>query len=391
MKMNNAVYRDFADFQLEIVNSLLAGREPEDIARHAREAIKVVYGHPIPNGAELAMNVNEECNLRCAHCYYASTHDKALEQKKGLLSMEEWQSIIDSSLAAGFKQFSIIGKEPLLSPKITQGILQRVEERKAEYPGVIYEMITNGTLVKDNIHWLKELDFNFLSISFDGYEKDHDKVRGQGSYRRSKEGLAFLRSEGVKNLSVTNTVMPHNVSSLERMMYDLHDAGAEYFSIGFCFPTDYNTASCVVDSMDVFLEALEQLSDPPQGVDISVNLSFYETPGLTGKVMKMLESGKHQFAVTQDLAPSLIIPLRESPRIAIQLNILPVMYYSGFRLDCTGYAMDFCTDLQKPEQRKGFGNVRDTSIQELWKYAREQLWTNHTEEFYRTLADAVRK
>jgi hypothetical protein len=94
--------------------------------------------------------------------------------------------------------------------------------------------------------------------------------------------------------------------------------------------------------------------------------------------------------VTEDLAPSLIYLLSETPRIAVQFNVLPVMFYSGFRMDCTGSAIDWCTDLQAQHTRTGFGNALQNDVGELWKHAREELWEPYTVKYYTKLANALK-
>ena len=93
--------------------------------------------------------------------------------------------------------------------------------------------------------------------------------------------------------------------------------------------------------------------------------------------------------MTEDLAPSLIIPVNSKPRTAIHLNILPVMYYSGFRIDCDGSAQDFCKDLRKPETRSGFDNIRQSSVPELWDKGKV-MWIDYTEKYYKRLAQDLK-
>ncbi len=378
----------WTEFLLQVLRTLHKGESPRDIAAHVREAIKKVYGHPIPSGAELSMNVNDICNLQCRHCYYASTHDKQLEQKMGVLSSEEWMQLIDSSLSAGFRHFSIIGKEPLLSPKQTKVIFSKLESRKKEFPEIKYELITNGILVEEKIDWLRELDFYFFSISFDGAREQHDMIRGDGSYEKSREGLRLLKEAGLRNLTVSHTVMQHNVDSLEEMILELSEVGAEYFSLNFFFPTEQNDNKYLLQPENTINLIIKQLKDLPEHLDISINVSAEEEPSLLWNLYKGFLPGR-EVAVTEDLAPSLILPLSDSPRTSIHLNFLPVMYYSGFRVHCDGTAIDFCSELQKPGKVAGFGNVRETAVDELWGFARDTLWKNYTERYYEKLVRAL--
>jgi len=380
-------HSDWIRFQHGILESLVDGESPERVASVVREKIVEVYAES--DDFELGISVNDRCNLTCEHCYYASTHDKSLEQRKGLLDVEAWERVIDESLKVpGIGRFSVLGKEPLLSPDITSRILRKLEAAKTDRSEIKYEMVNNGTLIERNIDWLSDLDFHFFSISFDGYGPDHDRVRGSGTYELSKRGLRAARDRGINNLAVTHTAMPHNTGSLDRMIDDLADSGARYFSIGFCFPTSGNNSELSAN-LRTFDEVIEKVENAPSGVDISINLSGEDHVELIGFIYRRGDIQLRDLAVTEDFAPTLIKPLAESPRTAIQFNVLPTMFYGGFRLDCTGAAIDYCFDLRNEESRAGFGNLRESSVAELRETSRS-LWPGYTEKFYSRLQSALR-
>lgn len=382
-------HQGLIDFQFGILESLAEGKAPTSVAQTVREKVEQIYGDS--NDFEIGISVNDSCNLTCQHCYYASTHDKSLERKTGLLGVSDWKRIIRESLdISGVRHFSVIGKEPLLSPDITSAIFKELEGAKAQMPDIKYELITNGTLIGENADWLKDLDFHFVSISFDGCERDHDEIRGPGNYVRARKGLEIAAKEiGVRNLSVTYTAMPHNTGHLDEMITDLADAGAKYLSVSFCFPTDHNNNDLTAQ-IETFDRVIEQVRTAPKGIDITLNLSGDEGASLIGEIYRRGDIQRSKLAVTEDFAPSLIMPLSQSPRTAIQFNILPIMYYAGFRIDCTGAAMDYCSNLQDTKTLEGFGNVKKDSMLTLRDRSRS-LWPAYTEEVYTKLQSALRE
>jgi len=204
----------------------------------------------------------------------------------------------------------------------------------------------------------------------------------------SKKGLRAARDIGINNLTVAHTAMPHNTGSLDRMIDDLADSGAKYFSLGFCFPTAHNNHDLNA-SLRTFDETIEKVRTAPQDVDISVNLSGEDHVELIGSLYRRGDIQLDGLAVTEDFAPTLIKPLSDSPRTAIQFNILPVMFYAGFRVDCTGAAMDYCFDLRNEGGRQGFGNANKSSVAELRDKSRS-LWKGYTEKFYSRLQGALK-
>ena len=373
-------HQELIGFQKNILNNLNSENFKE-IASSVREKIKELYGYPVPNGAEIGIIVNDECNLKCPHCYVVSTHKKVDLRKP--LELDEWTKVIQDALDLGVTHFSIIGKEPLLSPEVVKIILEELDGKN-----VSCEIITNGILIPENINWLSKYKFSFFSISFDGYEEDHDKIRGKGNYSISKKGLLTAKEAGIQNLTISYTVMPHNIDNLDKMIRDLADYGAKYFSLGFCFSTEYNNKDLIAGELKLFNKVLSKLKNLPESIDVSLNLSTENNAKLIGELFR--EGFFNQkLAVTEDLAPALIKIISNKPRIALQINILSTMFYSGFRLECDGYVLDHCIDAQSVERQKGFGSLNKQSLSELWKKSRNELWPQYTEKYYWYLAKAL--
>ena len=64
------------------------------------------------------------------------------------------------------------------------------------------------------------------------------------------------------------------------------------------------------------------------------------------------------------------------------------MFYSGFRIDYNGTAMDFCVDLRLPEKTEGFGNIKNRSLSELIDKS-IAIWPGYTEKYYSRLQKAL--
>ncbi|MDP1695272.1 MAG: radical SAM protein [Candidatus Woesearchaeota archaeon] len=380
--------------QFLILELLAKGKNPKAIAQFSRDLISNIYpteGENAPPGSELGLSVNDVCNLRCGHCYYSSTHQAGSKESKetNVLDLRDWKKVLDQALPLGFCHISIVGKEPLLSPDITFGIFSHLEEKRGEFQDIRLELITNGTLIACNKERLAELpQMDFFSVSLDGYREDHDSIRGKGMYQKSLEGLRIAADIGVRNLTVITTAMPQNIGSLERMMEDIADRGVEYLTIGFCFETAYNNPSLVANSQ-VFYEVLKKVRGAPKGLDITLGLTGSDHANLIADLFRTGFIQKGHLAVTEDLAPALIIPLNDDPRTAVQIAMLPMMFYEGFRIDYNGAVIDFCEDLRKPETKAGFGNVKKYSVLQSYQTAKA-LWPSYTERYYERFAAAFR-
>jgi pyruvate-formate lyase-activating enzyme len=383
-------------FQLHVLESLQSGEDPKAIAQSTRDFLVNTYAHgdssATPSGADLGLSVNRVCNLRCPHCYYANTHIPD-NTEEGSLDENGWRDIVSQAIELGIDHISILGKEPLLSPAKTRAILETVDEKRRSGLRVRPELITNGTLIKDNIEWLSQHpDFYFFSISFDGYNEDHDRIRGEGAYNKSKEGLRTAKDEGIHNLAAIFTAMPHNVSSLERMAEDLSSVGLEYLSVGYCFPTDHNQQDLTA-GIELFRRTWELGRNLPPNLRVSLNLMGDEHAQIIHQLYQEGFFSLDQVGVTEDLAPSLIVPLvnhcsENNPAVLLNCTFLPTMFYSGFRIDYNGTAIDFCSDL-RTEEKRGFGDVNSNTVAELYRKSKD-LWPKYTEKYYKRLSKIFR-
>ncbi len=390
--------RAWGEFQLSILDDLSKSVPPEQISSRVRKEIKEFYNDKDTRDRQIAISVNDSCNLKCGHCYYASTHIDVPQNTANDLTLEEWKSVLDRGIDAGFTYYSLLGKEPLLTPDITLGIIKHLEEQKKQVPEIKWEMVTNGTLIPPNERKIREIKNSvgfspeFISISFDGYREDHDAVRGKGTYEQAKKGLRILKDLDAVRRTVTHTVMEDNVELSDLMVRDLAENGAQYFSMGFYFPTSFNKKLLNSDKkIGAFERLIAKLENAPRDLEgtISVNIVADEQPNLIAELYRQGYFNGTVY-VGEELGPALVIPVRNNPKTMIQVNVLPMMLYQGFRIDHTGNVMDYCADLRSPERTGGFGNIKRQSVPELVNISREKIWHAYTEQFFKRLSDGFK-
>ncbi len=147
----------------------------------------------------LQLSVTNACNLQCVHCYREET--KAFRDE---LSVEEMIALFQD-----FKAFSerldmdgvvtFGGGEPLLRRDL--GLLAKV----AHSAGLGVRVISNGVLSAKQAENLADWGIRLVQISVDGATAEvHDRVRGQGMFDRTMEGIRHLVAAGITvNLKAT--------------------------------------------------------------------------------------------------------------------------------------------------------------------------------------------
>jgi len=131
----------------------------------------------------VSLNVTRKCNLRCKHCFSDSGISDPNE-----LTTQELFGLIDQMKGAGTFFLAIGGGEPLLRDDLFEII------KYARENFIAVSIITNGLLInEETAKKLYELNLKTITISIDGLEKNHDKLRGKGNFKKTINNIKILR------------------------------------------------------------------------------------------------------------------------------------------------------------------------------------------------------
>jgi MoaA/NifB/PqqE/SkfB family radical SAM enzyme len=149
----------------------------------------------IPADAVCSVDVTNQCNLRCHHCYFFEH-----EQPENL-AVIRWREFFEKLKSDGFPFFSCtwVGGEPLMR--------QEVIEMGSKY--FRHNMVvTNGTI---RIPDWKHVHFK---VSVDGKEARHDRLRGAKTYQRIKRMIRDAAARELK-IGIATVLTRENEGELE--------------------------------------------------------------------------------------------------------------------------------------------------------------------------------
>ena len=157
----------------------------------------------IPRDAVCSVDVTNQCNLRCHHCYFFEH-----EQPENL-AVERWRAFFDKLKAEGFPFFSCtwVGGEPLMRQEIIEMGSQYFRRNM---------VVTNGTIrIPDWPH------VNF-KVSVDGVEARHDRLRGAKTYQRIKRMIRDAAERGLR-IGIATVLTRENEGELEQFVEEWKD------------------------------------------------------------------------------------------------------------------------------------------------------------------------
>lgn len=150
------------------------------------------------------LNLTAGCNLNCSFCYA-----KAVRGRAEILPFDVIAHLIEDCIELKAHRIILSGGEPL-SRKDWGDIAQLINDANIEV-----SIATNGTLITKQVaEFLSRLQRVLISISIDGDEEMHDRIRGQkGAYQRTVQGLGYLQEAGIE-FDTNATIMKSNLQEI---------------------------------------------------------------------------------------------------------------------------------------------------------------------------------
>ena len=176
------------------------------------------------------IHVTNRCNLRCTYCY--SNIDDRFDKKAYEYTTKELTGLIDELADMGTRWIMLLGGEPLCREDIGE-IIAHIKSR-----GLLCELITNATLLKQKYDAVKDVDS--ICISIDGDEQSNDRVRGKGTYKRIIENLEFLNEMNYKSPVRLHAVLSRNNQGSVEHLSELAKKYGVTFGFSQVILEDYN-------------------------------------------------------------------------------------------------------------------------------------------------------
>lgn len=170
----------------------------------------------------ITLMISNDCNLNCTYCYGDGGN---YNKEKKLMTKETAKYIVDFFVKNEYKINSIVffGGEPLLNLPVMKFICDYYSELKRENKVTkipSYGMITNGTIINDQILEVIDQYQIGITVSLDGPKEINDKSRifndGRGSFDLIDKFIRTIKSKADRRLTAECTVTEEH----EKLGYD---------------------------------------------------------------------------------------------------------------------------------------------------------------------------
>lgn len=209
------------------------------------------------------VDVTDNCNLRCKHCYHFHGKDRFETQE---LSIHIWEKRFNELYKSGIKHILLVGGEPALRNDVLM-LSDRV------FPFVY--VITNGTIKIPE-------EFNHrLFVSIDGSQKTNDSIRGNSVFSRVMKNYS-----GDKRVVINMTITKDNYKELEDIIKIAKENGFKGVVCNICASgTDFSVPMLVKrKERDPIIKELKRVKSlyPKDFLLSKAMIKWYEHPDHRG-------------------------------------------------------------------------------------------------------------
>lgn len=193
------------------------------------------FATPVPE--EIGLQLTNQCNLRCRHCFEWNdkgyNHELTKDELDTDLNYEVIEQVLEKTRSNRANLY-LWGGEPMVYSQWNRLCTDLETEKRWSV------LCTNGILVEDKMDSLLKISENLAILtSVEGFEKENDCIRGKGSYQKVMKGInevLRLQKKGIfKGLqSIHITVSDAMIGKLYDFMEFCEEMGID--TVYFCLP-----------------------------------------------------------------------------------------------------------------------------------------------------------
>lgn len=178
------------------------------------------------------------CNLQCPYCYVGN------DRNKPELSTEDWFNIIEQIPWYSF--VTLVGGEPLIIKDFIDILMKTAKKTHGKL-----NVVSNGILINDEIidAFIKS-KMMLLSVSLDGYGKNHDLNRNKdGIFDKIISNFEKMNSRNKRPMiDIKTIVLNNNLDDLVKLYKLCTEMKFNYLSVSFLRNNNLKQNSVLFDS-----------------------------------------------------------------------------------------------------------------------------------------------
>jgi len=184
--------------------------------------LRNIYKYPMPGIAEIILE--SYCPNNCRHCIYPPDYHSF----NSTLSAENWTVILGKLyMTIGLRKYVFSGRS------LNEKGISIISNFKKKFPDIEVGIICDGRTIEPFVDKVIQLAPDWVDMSVDGLEKDHDLQRNDaGAFQKTMSVLRQLKDSGViKKVNILTCLTTLNINSVLDMIETLNNMGFKNFFV----------------------------------------------------------------------------------------------------------------------------------------------------------------
>lgn len=331
---------------------------------------------------QVELGIGNTCGLQCRHCFLGY---ESGPMQDSLVPLDRLVSLSEELVEVWQTRVIALTDRDALTPGRSVPLFWHLSKLRSRYPDLIFGGVTNGITIDRYVEDLREIRLDFLDISLDGPQEEHDAIRGIGMFDRTVSNLRLaLEQEVAERVLVASTLTRFNRSALLQLLRRLiTNEGVQWFDIGPLMAVKMQPYQLQARDCAEFLSALQQeLQDVLAPAPVTI---FFEICAYCAAFLPALIDGGWLTPerLREDSYGRLYqdIQINDSIKLVLRPELIPEYWRFSWRVTADGYVVGGCEPLVHEDyKRLAAGNIKDESFSAIFKKA-----IGHGSQFHRMM------
>jgi MoaA/NifB/PqqE/SkfB family radical SAM enzyme len=321
--------------------------------------------------AQAEIGIGNTCGLQCQHCFLGYSSGSMLNPLTPLPRLMDTMTELVTQM--GTRMICVADRDAL-TPDRSIPFFAHLAQLRQHYPTIKFGGVTNGLFIHQYVDDLCEIHLNYLDISIDGTQHEHDLIRGQGKYDQVLTNLRLaLNRQLAERIMVAITLTRFNDGSILRLIHKLiTKEGVQWFDVGLLMAVKMQQYQLRERDVVEFLVSLTASLKPvkvSQPVTILMELCAYCAAFLPA----LIDYGwLDPQQIRQDQYGHLYqeISINSSITLILRPELISEYWRHTLRIMADGSVVGGCEPLtQSNYERESVGNIQTESISDIYTRA----------------------